>query len=379
MTKVCHITSAHKSQDVRILKKQCTSLAKSGYETYLVASGDSYEENGVNVVGVGQIGGGRLKRMTQMTKRVYEKALELDCDIYQLHDPELLPFALKLKRKGKKVIFDSHENYSLQIKQKKYLPLVFRNLISKVFNWYSSIIFSKIDGILFPCLKNGINIFQDKCKRTFIIGNEPIIDEFNENKLGYSCKSDKAVCYIGALSYNRGVKHLVSACEISKAKKLILAGTFASKELQIELTQNSNFEVVDFRGYCNRNQVMQVMSESSIGMATLLNSGQYNLYDNFATKVYEYMANGLPIIMSDSIFARKVNGKYNFAVLVNPENIEEIANAINYLLDNPEIAKQMGENGRKAVEKEFNWAIEEKKLLSLYKELADEIRTNRLR
>ena len=52
----------------------------------------------------------RMARMLLTTKRIYKKSLEQDADIYHLHDPELLPYALKLKRKSKCVIFDSHEN-----------------------------------------------------------------------------------------------------------------------------------------------------------------------------------------------------------------------------------------------------------------------------
>ncbi len=50
--KVCHITSAHNSDDIRIFHKECASLAKAGYDTYLVAKGESREEKGVHVVGV---------------------------------------------------------------------------------------------------------------------------------------------------------------------------------------------------------------------------------------------------------------------------------------------------------------------------------------
>ena len=52
--------------------------------------------------------------------------------------------------------------------------------------------------------------------------------------------------------------------------------------------------------------------------------------------------------------------------------MEEIASAIRYLLDHPEEAQQMGENGRQAVREEFNWGVEEKKLLALYEEMFKE-------
>jgi predicted AAA+ superfamily ATPase len=52
-------------------------------------------------------------------------------------------------------------------------------------------------------------------------------------------------------------------------------------------------------------------------------------------------------------------------ICVNPESPEEIAKAINYILENPEIAKEMGSNGKKMVETKYNWNIEEKKLIFL--------------
>ena len=104
-------------------------------------------------------------------------------------------------------------------------------------------------------------------------------------------------------------------------------------------------------------------------MCTILNVGQYNKGDNFATKVYEYMSMGLPVIITDSPYTRKVMQEYGFGICVQPDNVEEIASAIRYLLDNPDIAKQMGKNGRRAVLEKFNWGIEEKKLIKLYEDL----------
>ena len=44
----------------------------------------------------------------------------------------------------------------------------------------------------------------------------------------------------------------------------------------------------------------------------------------------------------------------------------EIAAAIDRLVEEPELAQRMGENGRKAVLEKYNWPVEEKKLLDLY-------------
>ena len=74
MTKVCHMTSAHGEEDIRIFRKECVSLARAGYEVYLVERGESREKNGVHIIGVGEIPQSRRKRMTEGARKVYEAA-----------------------------------------------------------------------------------------------------------------------------------------------------------------------------------------------------------------------------------------------------------------------------------------------------------------
>ena len=61
--------------------------------------------------------------------------------------------------------------------------------------------------------------------------------------------------------------------------------------------------------------------------------------------------------------------RWHCGICVEPDSVDEIAAAIQYLLDHPEEARRMGENGRRAVEEEFNWGTKEKKLLALYEEI----------
>jgi glycosyltransferase involved in cell wall biosynthesis len=46
-----------------------------------------------------------------------------------------------------------------------------------------------------------------------------------------------------------------------------------------------------------------------------------------------------------------------------------IAKAIDYLVEHPAEARQMGENGRRAVLERYNWTVEESKLLAFYKQI----------
>lgn len=371
MIKVCHMTCAHGEEDVRIFHKECVSLAKAGYDTYLVERGESREKDGVHIIGVGEIPKSRRKRMIEGAKKAYEAARAVDADIYHLHDPELLPYGLKLKKAGKKVIFDSHEKYTDQIRNKHYIPAWCRSLIASSYGIYERYVLKNIDGLIFPCLKNGVHPFAGQCRHVATVNNVPVLAET------YDCydpavkKETGSICHVGSLTYTRGITHLVKAAAQADCT-LYLGGAFSPAAYQDEVLSLPEAAHTRYMGVLNRAQVMQLLQKSQIGMATILNVGQYNQYDNLATKVYEYMALGIPVILSRSSYNEKVTAQYDFGVCVDPANVDEIADAIRYLLDHPDEARQMGENGRRAVKEEFNWGVEEKKLLSLYEEVLAE-------
>jgi len=367
MVKICHLTSAHNSSDVRIFKKECSSLAANGYETYLVAQGESREENGVHVVGVGAAPASRIKRMLSFSKTVYKKALELDADIYHFHDPELIPYGLKLKKLGKKVIFDSHENYSAQILERTYLPLFLRKLISFLYYTHETRAVALFDAVVVPCTFDGKDIFEARSQKTCFIANYPKLSDFTSKSRPDKPRTDE-VCYVGGLSYARGIYHLIKATYMA-GKQLVLAGAFSDEAFEKKIRAMPEFSCVKYLGVLPNSQIHEILELCNIGANTLLNVGQYHHIDTFGVKVFEYMSMGLPVLLPDYPYMQQMVKKYNFGICVKSDDICDIAGAISYLSCNPEIAKKMGENGRKAVEEEFNWATQEKKLLELYKTL----------
>ena len=368
MIKVCHMTSAHAPEDVRIFHKECASLAAAGYDVYLVAHGESYEKNGVHIVGIGAKPQGRLSRMTQSAKRVYQKALELDADLYHFHDPELLPYGLKLKRKEKKVVFDSHEMYTAQIRNKTYLPRWCANIIAWVYGMYEHTVLKRLDGLIFPCLKDGKHPFAGKCNRVVTVDNVPMLHELYDHYDPAVEKQTNSIVHVGSLSYARGITHMVKAADKAGCTAY-LAGAFSPSTYQAELEALEEYRAVQYLGKLDRAGVRNVLQSAEVGMATLLNIGQYNQYDNLATKIYEYMSLGLPVVLTRAPYNEKIIQRLQFGICVDPENVDEIAAAIRYLLDHPEEARQMGENGRRAIKEEFNWDVEKEKLLSLYQDI----------
>lgn len=364
--RVCHMTSAHPPEDIRIFHKECVSLAKAGYDVYLVERGESYEKNGVHIVGVGEIPNHRLKRMTRGTKKVLDAALALDCDIYHIHDPELLPYAIKLKRKGKKVIFDSHELTREQIRIRRYLPKIAAELASYAYARYEDRILPMLDAVIFPCPIQGR--FPLKGRKQVYINNLPKLDELYDQWDQKVEKLPKSLCTVGMLSPARGIRELILAAHQAGAH-LYLGGNFSSADFETEVRNMPEIESAELLGFLDREQVRTLLNRCCVGVSSILNVGQYDQIGNLPTKVYEFMAMGLPVILTRNEFNEGMVRRYRFGVCVDPENIAEFSEVIRDLLEHPDMIQELGENGRKAALEELNWGCEEKKLLELYRSL----------
>ncbi|MBL0912166.1 MAG: glycosyltransferase family 4 protein [Bacteroidia bacterium] len=363
---ICHITSAHPAEDIRIFIKECSSLAAAGHRVTLVAAGthDDYTKNGVQIVFVPKSTGGRIKRMYETVNRVYEKALSVNADIYHFHDPELLRIALKLKKKGKKVIYDAHEDVPRQIMGKYWIPAPLRRITSALFEGFENRVARRIDGVLTatPAIRDR---FLQINSNTLDINNFPLLAEFTPPD--FDAPKENAVCYIGGITRIRGISFLVQAMEQTEGIRLKLAGNFSPEAYADEVKALNGFKKTEYMGSISRAEVVKCMHASRAGMVTFL--GLPNHVDAQPNKMFEYMAAGIPVIGSHFPLWKEVIEKNHCGICVNPEDPAEIAAAITRLCNDTALGMQMGRNGRKAIEEQYSWEAEKNKLLGFYNQL----------
>ncbi len=364
--RVAHLTSAHPRDDIRVFLKECRSLARHGHEVTLVVAdgrGDGARD-GVAIVDVG-CAKGRLGRMLKATRRIYRKALELKADIYHLHDPELLPIGLKLKRQGKKVVFDAHEDVPKQILGKHYLHPAVRRILSWGFAHFEHYACARFDGVVTatPYIRDK---FLPINPHSIDINNFPMIGEL-ESAVSWQDKADE-VCYVGSIAQIRGIKELVRAMGATCTRvRLNLVGGFAEAQVEAEVQRYPGWRQVNTFGVQDRSGVRKVLGRSVAGVVTLHPVANY--LDALPIKMFEYMSAGIPVIASDFDLWRAIVEESQCGLCVDPTDPAAIAASIDHIVSHRDEAQRMGENGRQAVLTRYNWAREEAKLIEFYDRL----------
>lgn len=366
-SKIVHLTSVHQRFDTRIFLKECRSLSSAGYDVSLVVAdgdGDALRD-GVKIFCVGS-SKGRFDRICHAPGRVYQKAISIDADLYHFHDPELIPIGLRLKRQGKKVIFDAHEDVPKQLLSKPYLNGPSRWVLSRAFAIFEQWACPRFDVVVTatPAIRDKyLHLGVDSLD----INNFPLLGELSTHEIDWRQKR-RQVCYVGGITHIRGIQKLVEALRfVSSGTRLQLGGQFSESVVESAVRTSPGWDRVDALGYLSRTEVADTLSRCVAGLVNFLPAP--NHLDAQPNKMFEYMSAGVPVIASNFPLWREIIEGNQCGVCVDPLDPHAIAHAIDYLVTHPDVAEQMGRNGQDAVRQKYNWSIEEKKLLALYERL----------
>ena len=364
--RIAHLTSVHPRFDARIFYKMCRSLVDRNYSVNLVVAdgkGDEVSE-GVNINDAGA-SRGRFDRIRNAPGRVFAMAVALNADLYHIHDPELIPIGLKLRKLGKRVIFDSHEDVPRQMLGKPYLNRPMRWGVAQALGIYEKRACKQFDGVIAatPFIRDKFLAINPN---SIDINNFPLLDELS-NSVSWTQKQPVA-CYVGGISKIRGIVEITRAMEqVKSVARLYLAGKFGETDLQQRVQALPGWQRVDALGFVDRSGVREVLAQSMVGLVTL--HPVINHIDALPVKMFEYMSAGIPVIASGFPSWREIIAGNDCGLLVDPLNATQIAEAIDYLVTNPDEAERLGSNGRKAVLERYNWLNEEKKLLGFYEQV----------
>jgi glycosyltransferase involved in cell wall biosynthesis len=364
LSKIVHISTGHHRNEIRVHLKQCNSLAAAGHDVFfLLADGRGDERIGnVSVLDVG-LPQGRFERMLVWPWLMLRKARGLQAAAFHFHDPELLLIALFLKRSGARVIYDSHEDTPRSLLSREWIPQWARRLVSGVLEVFENFVARRLSAVVGATPFIAERFERVGC-RSVAINNFPLPAEISVDAVSYPQRAD--ICFLGSIGLVRGLKQIIMALEPLHTR-LVLAGPFDRESTRHELERLPGWHRVDYRGNLERHAAVSTMMNASVGMLCYLPEPNHvNAYPN---KLFEYMAAGLPVIASNFPLWRSIVEGADCGICVDPTDPVDIRKAIARLIDDPLECRRLGENGRKAVMRQYNWQSEEAKLVSLYSEL----------
>lgn len=366
------LTSAHPADDKRVFQRHARFMAEKGLRVVLVAPGPEGErvESGVTIVGLGSRRGYRDRLLG--LPGISRQALRVGGDIFHLHDPELLPVGVWLRRTtGRPVVYDAHENYRLAALSSRGFPPAVAPVVSTLVDRTEKFLARRMSAVVSPHPARLRELVGESGVPALQVPNSP--RRSYGGSLGIAEKAEPAeVVYMGLLSEERGAGLILDAAQRLPDLHFRLHVDFGDPARLVEYQHRvERLGLVNVRaeGYVPYEEVAGILARATVGLLPWLVTPQH-LHAAQPTKLFEYMAMGLPIVAADLPITREIVQGSGAGILHTPGDPEALAETIRSLVNAPEERSIMSCSGRKAFQERYNFDAVGQHLLELYDSLA---------
>lgn len=361
--RIVHLSTVHHDWDNRILNKECRALAEAGLDTHLVISApEDRVTHGVHVHAIRRRG--RLGRVLASQPEAWGVLARLRPDVLHVHDPELIPLALLWGRLNRRpVVYDAHEDLVKQLATKAYLRGHRGRFVRPLARLLMGLADRGCDGIVTatePIAARFRATRRGRPRPVHVIRNLPWGRDFHVTD---AAANEQVAVYTGDLSEERGVSTMLDALDQLPEARLLLAG-----RALVPTERLDTHERVEYLGLVEPAQLPGIIARGRVGLIFLRRLPNYE--NSLPTKVFEYMASGVPFLATDFPAWRELFGGHDAGVFVDSDDPGAVRRALGELLDDPERCARMGRNGRRAFEERFGFEAEAAKLVAFERELA---------
>ncbi|MDX1616613.1 MAG: glycosyltransferase [Candidatus Promineifilaceae bacterium] len=370
--KVCILSSVHPALDNRIFYREARTLRQAGYDVVLIAQHDKDEvRDGIQILALPSVPRWQRPRLWWL---ILMKARAVGANLFHFHDPELLlvvPWLKLLTRRP--TIYDVHEANADFIRLKRYLPGWLRRPLAALVAALEPRLAAFHDGLIFADERIAASFHQVELPCA-TVPNYPLRDLLADamSVTRESIREKQLVVHLGAHDPYRGSRLMVDAFETVVRRlpeaRLWLIGSFVEESHERELRQ-----VIHTRGLSDSIKLLgrvpfadigHYLSLAQVGWVALQKVPKYE--KNVPTKLFEYLAFGLPVVASDLPSVRQFAVDDGPIVLVAPGVAGEHAAALVELLADPGEGRRLGIVGQQMVNDRYNWSEVEDRLLALY-------------
>ena len=220
----------------------------------------------------------------------------------------------------------------------------------------SDVIIALTDSFKANLIKRGID-----AKKITVIKNGVDLDNFKRERINaekfkreLGVEEKKIVSYIGTLGMAHALDKILDCAknlETMEDVQFFIVGSGAEKDKLERRKDKENIKNVTFVGQVGKEEVKKYYAISDIGLVTLRKNELFKSV--IPSKIFEYMAMEIPIIISVDGEARKIVEASQGGIYVEPENVEQMTEVLRVLIQKPETTANMGKNARMYVERNF--------------------------
>lgn len=179
------------------------------------------------------------------------------------------------------------------------------------------------------------------------------------------------VAYIGTIGMAHGLETIIAAAtrvrDSNPEINFLILGEGAEKQRIIALARERGLNNVRFLDQQPRETIPSYICASHICLVLLKKTDLFKTV--IPTKMLEFMSCGRPVILGVDGEARTILEEARGGLVIEPENSEELANAVRYFANNREIAREMGQSGREYIVRKFSRRGTAEKYISMLEQM----------
>lgn len=393
--KICFIADKHHLFDDRIYWKMAVPLKEKGFNVHYLLIGDNYEkgitEDGIyyEMLKVKTFSKNKYLNFIFKVinpfnnyKKLFKIARDLHADIYHFHDLWINRIGKKLKKLPQKpvVFYDAREPYAedyISLTAAKGITKKMVGLFARYVDFWEKGRAKNYDLVI----SNEVTV-RDNFRKKLGDNKAEVIYNFtdiykNYNSTSFSEKKYDFI-YCGGITESRGAFKLLEAVNIAKKTipdiTLVFVGRYSPTNLKHKLQHfidtNNLKKNVHLFSFVKYKQVADFYNSSKVGLITWLPLKALTI--KMPIKIFEYMAFGLPIIGSNFGHIKNYIERDNCGVTVNPDDSDQIAEAMVNLLNDNLKYERLSKNGREATLQKYKWELELDRLIGFYNKALDD-------
>jgi glycosyltransferase involved in cell wall biosynthesis len=356
---ICTVTN-DLNYDQRMIRI-CTSLANAGYDVTLVG----FKRKKSNPLTDRPFKQVRLPIIAEQGKLLYIHywinlfffLLTRKADIFCAIDLDtILPVYYASKLRSKKRVYDAHEIFT-DLKE-----VISRPSVHRMWTW--------IGNHTVPHFRVGYTIgecYADEFRKRYGVNYGVVRNATILKPVQIPEKKDRFILYQGWVNVGRCFEQLIPAMQHVDAKLVVCGEGNFYQQAQALARQYGVADKIVFKGYVPPAKLGEYTLQAYIGI-TLFEDTSLSNRLSLANRFFDYMHYGVPQLCIKYPEYERINARYEVASLVENPTPENIAGALNRLLNDEAYYQRLQQNCLAARQK-YCWQEEEKKLLDIYSNL----------